>query len=132
MTINSAEIVREGGVFDEMKITLTLDNRLSIPVGLAVIDSIHIVNVRSNGSEMGTGYVDLPDIYEVLPGKTTIVMQAPNPPTIYHGFGYPVTAFKLSGEVHVTNSHPDQLSRVKYCPYRNIEMGAPLQGYWGS
>jgi hypothetical protein len=115
-----------------MKITLTLDNRLSIPVSLAVINSIHIVNVRSNGGEMGTGYVDLPDTYEVMPGKTTIVMQAPNAPTIYHGFGYPVTAFKLTGEVWVTNSHPDQLDRVKYCKYSPVEMGAQLQGHWGS
>lgn len=59
-------------------------------------------------------------------------MEAPDAPAVYHGFGSPVTAFKLTGNVYVTNSYPDQLDRVKYCPYRKVEMGAPLQGYWGS
>lgn len=115
-----------------MRITLTLDNRLGLNISLAPIGSITIVNIRADGAEMTTGYVQLPGTYELMPGTSTIVMESPNAPTIYHGFGSPVTAFKLTGEVHVTNSYPDQLKREKFCAYRNIEMGAPLKGSWGS
>ena len=62
-------MVREGQVLDEMRITLTLDNRQSLPVSLSPVDLIHIVNVRSNGAEMPTGYVQLPGTYELMPGK---------------------------------------------------------------
>jgi hypothetical protein len=116
---------------DEYKITLTLDNRISVPVTFRP-SPIKIIGVRASGVEMPSGFVDLPEFYEVQPGKVTIVMQSPHAPTTFHGFGEPVTAFKLAGEMTVENSYPDQLSNRRYCKYQNIAMAPPFRGSWGS
>lgn len=129
LSIISAEMISDSGALDAYKMTVVLNNRLSIPVTVAVIGTVKITSVRASGAEMGSGFVHIADTYEIQPGERVIF---PDSPTTYHGFGSPVVAFKLSGDVYVRNSYPDQLGRVKFCSYRNVEMGAPLQGQWGS
>ena len=114
---------------DQYKITVVLDNRLSIPVTFRVMDGIRITNVRASGEEMPSGFVSL-GAWEMEPGKRTIVTDQV---TTYHGYkSSRVVTLKLSGQVVVRNSMSDQLSRVKYCSYRDVEMAAPFQGSWGS
>lgn len=132
LSITGAQLLYEGTVLDQYTMTLTLDNRLQVPVTLVPTNSIKITSVRATGAEMGSGFVSLPEMYEVKPGKTTFVLTGTDAATIYHGFGSPVTAFKLTGTVSVTNSYPDQLDRGKFCDYRNMAMGAPLGGSWGT
>ena len=81
---------------------------------------------------MGAGVATLPEIYEVQPGKTSFKLGSGNEATTYHGFGSPVVAFKLTGDVRVANSYPDFLAKSLHCSFGDVEMGPPLQGHWGS
>jgi len=122
----------EGSALDTFEMTLTLDNRQSLPVTLSTIDLVHISSVRANGAEMGAGSIVLPHTYNVQPGRTSFTLGASDYVTTYHGFGSPVVAFKLTGEVRVANSAPDINARSLYCSFSDVEMGSPLRGYWGS
>lgn len=132
LTITKAELVREGGALDEYKLTLELHNKIAVPVNLTVIDGLRFTSVRASGEEMPSGYVSLSETYEVPPGRKIFTTDAYDHATIYHGFGSPVTAFKLSGDVRVENGTSDQIDRSLFCEFRDVTYGKPLQGVWGS
>lgn len=90
LSIAAAELVYEGHVMDEYRVTMSLHNRIGVPVTLSQIGSVAITSVRADGAEMGAGFVHIPQTYEVLPGKTTFVLDSDT--TTYHGFGSPVTS----------------------------------------
>lgn len=122
----------EGAVLDAFEMTLTLDNRQSIPVTLSTIDLVRFSSVRADGTEMSAGSVVLPHTYDVQPGKTSFTLDSSDYATAYHGFGSPVVAFRVIGEVRVANSAPDINARSMFCSFSDVEMGPPLQGHWGS
>ncbi|WP_139146693.1 hypothetical protein [Arthrobacter sp. SW1] len=132
LSIDSVDLVYEGHAMDEYRMRLSLTNRVNAPVSFRVIDSIKITSVRADGAETTAGFVTLENTYEIQPGTSTIVVEAPHAPTTYHGFGSPVVMFKLSGKVWVTNSYPDQLNRSLFCEYRDVAFGTPIKGSWGS
>lgn len=130
LSIVSVELVHEGSAMDEYNVTLALDNRMAIPVGLNVVHSVKIISVRQSGVEMGSGYVSIPEIYELQPGRSTPTVDMPV--TTLHGYGSPVAGFKLDGLVSVANSYPDQLSRGLRCGYKDVVLVSPFAGSWGS
>lgn len=133
LTITNAELTYSGGgPMEEYKLTFILDNRIAAPVAFTSIDVLELTSVREDGAEMGAGTISLPETYEVPPGRTTFTTDAKWPATVFRGFGSPVMAFKLSGEVRVNNTTSDQNSRVLYCEYKDIAIGPPLLGNWGT
>ena len=125
-------MVSEGSALDSYSMTLTLDNRQSVPVSLRTIELLGITGVRANGAEMSSGSFTLPDTYDIQPGRTSLTLERPNQMTTFHGFGSPVVAFKLSGQVTVTNSTPDINANSRFCPFDDVVLGPALTGYWGS
>ena len=128
LSITKVETIPGSIVLDAYRITVSLDNWIAAPVTFRPVGPLRITGVRATGEEMGSGSFALEDTYEMQPGQRTFTTDA----TSYHGFGSPVTAFKLSGWVGVSNSTPDQAVRHKFCDYKDMEMGPPFQGSWGS
>lgn len=125
------ELLREGGSLDEFSMTLVLENRIAVPVRLRESDGISVTSVRETGQEMPAGYVTLPETYEVPSGRTVFTDKYPL--DIFHGYGSPVSTFKLSpGQIGVSNSDADINERSLFCDYRDVTVGKPLQGSWGS
>jgi hypothetical protein len=134
LSINSVKLLSEGSALDSYAMTMTLENHQSARVTLSTIDLIRIVPVYANGSEMpGSSLVlPFPYTYDVPPGRHTFALDPTDYVTIYHGYGSPVTAFKLTGEVRVANSSTDMSTNSRYCPFSDVVMGPPLQGSWGT
>jgi len=134
LSINNAKMLSEGSALDTYAMTMTLENHQSVRVTLSTIDLIKVAPVYADGSEMSGSSLVLPFpyTYDVPPGRHTIALDADDYVTIYHGYGSPVVAFKLTGEVRVANSSTDMYTNSRYCPFSDVVMGPPLQGSWGT
>ncbi len=134
LSISSAKVLSEGSAMDTYAMTMTLENRLSVRVTLSTIDLIRVVPVYADGSEMpGSSLVlPFPYTYDVPPGRHTFALDSDDYVMIYHGYGSPVVAFKLMGEVRVANSSTDMYTSSRYCSFKDVAMGPPLQGSWGT
>ncbi|MGN7251425.1 hypothetical protein [Arthrobacter sp. SAFR-014] len=131
LTLVRAEPVPGSDVFDALKLTFVLDSRFSVPVSIEVGDLLTVSAVRVNGAEMGTGYVDLPETYEVPPGRTTFATDESHHLLAFRNFGSPIASLKLSGSARLITRTWDSENSM-FCQYRGMTLGKPLQGNWGS
>lgn len=124
MTITKVELVRDG----EYKLTLELDNKIAMPVWAS--GSFEVINVRQDGNEFRSGTTFLHDTYDVPPGRMTFTADRPNLVSQYQGSVSPVTAFKLRGTMRVENGLSDQTNNGRFCDFKDVTFGEPLQGNW--
>ncbi|MFC9352816.1 MULTISPECIES: hypothetical protein [Terrabacteria group] len=131
LTLVKAESVPGSDVFDALKLTFVLDNRFSVPVSIEVGELLTVTAVRDSGAEMGTGYVDLPETYEVPSGRTTFATDEGDHLLAFRNFGSPIASLKLSGSARVMTRTWD-IENSMHCEYKGMTFGKPLQGNWGS
>jgi hypothetical protein len=128
-TILKAELVREGGSLDSYKLTLELNNRIAVPVWMVGI--FNFTDVRANGVEFPPDSFVLTELDELPPGRSTVTTRQYAVTTV-NGYGSPTTTFKLSGDVRVDYIVPGELGYPRYCEFKDVTYGKPLQGEWGS
>lgn len=133
LTIVKAELdpIATSAAFDVFRLTFVLDNKFSVPVSIRVHENLRATAVRANGEEMGTGYVTLPETYEVPPGRRTFATEGSDSVMAFQNVGSPIASFKLSGSAWLHTNTWDTENSM-FCEYKGLSFGKPLQGNWGS